>query len=223
MGLQVEENFSDEHYAFDKNGMKTSKWGTRFMGAVADGEDKTIWSGSSSGNFSVSSAYNILINIDPEGIVWNQIWKLETPHRIKFFLWTLCHNQILTRENCVKRCLTLTAFCPRCNNVEETRLHLLRNYQLSKSICVHGYKAHSWMCFVNVDGSATSNPYDLISGGVCRDSQGLKLAWQRGYRIVILESDSLIVENKVLKPLTDKDLLSRIILECKSLMNMNYN
>ncbi|KAF3772283.1 hypothetical protein EJ110_NYTH58309 [Nymphaea thermarum] len=47
---------------------------------------------------------------------------------------------------------------------------------------------------LNVDAAARTNPGDLADGGIFRNDNGN--AWKRGFRKVIVESDSLLVLNK---------------------------
>ncbi|XVE92022.1 hypothetical protein REPUB_Repub01dG0061500 [Reevesia pubescens] len=43
---------------------------------------------------------------------------------------------------------------------------------------------------------------------------GLLLAWEQGYRMVMVESDSLIAIRKIQQPLRDLDPLFNVIHEC---------
>ena len=47
---------------------------------------------------------------------------------------------------------------------------------------------------------------------------GLKIAWQKGFRKVLLDSDSLLSINKIKLPIKDKDPMTRLTLECKHLL-----
>ncbi|XVF31410.1 hypothetical protein REPUB_Repub16aG0143600 [Reevesia pubescens] len=101
---------------------------------------------------------------------------------------------------------------------------------------------------INVDGSAITNPESLSVGGICPDSQwlwcfgfmlrmdygcilkaelhailaGLKLAWSRGFKKVIIESDSLTGVQRLHQSLQDRDPYSLLIKECKHLMEFNW-
>ena len=101
---------------------------------VREENDRTIWSASPSGMFSVSSAYNLLLGTSPANFNWNLVWKKTLPPRIKFFLWLVVHNRLLTREVCVRRHIPTTAHCPRCDDPCESILHLLRDCQESQVI-----------------------------------------------------------------------------------------
>ncbi|XVE96968.1 hypothetical protein REPUB_Repub02eG0269900 [Reevesia pubescens] len=307
--------------------------------------DKLYWSDSQNGEFSVSSAYNMVAGVVSETGFWSLIWKLETLPRIKFFFWVACHNRILTRESCVLRGISNDASCPRCLNAVESKLHLLRDCPYSMSIWKHWFRGvqldhfsnlsfHDWvlfnlhrkntfiyedvswptyfsftcwflwkfrnkvvfedgfvwpfnmldiiqkhvLCFrysntvrpgrllkqqvliawerpplhfikVNVDGAAIANTESIAAGGLCRNDQGdwlcgftlklgvgtilhaeiqailtgLRLAWEKGFVRVIVETDSLLAVEKIHTPVLDRDPLSRLILECKQLINRQWD
>src|SRR3954467_9985643 len=54
------------------------------------------------------------------------IWKAQIPLKIKFFLWQMMQNAILTRDNMKKRKWPGNPKCSFCNQVE-TRDHLFFN------------------------------------------------------------------------------------------------
>lgn len=68
-------------------------------------DDYTGWNEEASGEFSISSAYDIVVNVEEpiEAAKWNSIWKLKVPNRIRTFLWLVRHGRILTNGNRVKR------------------------------------------------------------------------------------------------------------------------
>ncbi|XVF01309.1 hypothetical protein REPUB_Repub04eG0076800 [Reevesia pubescens] len=103
----------------------------RFQG---EEENKLYWTGSSNGNFTMSSAYKMDSNRVTELRFWSLLCNLDTLRRIKFFLWTVCHNQILTKGNYVARGIMTDACCPQCLNAAETQEHLLRDYPTSMAI-----------------------------------------------------------------------------------------
>ncbi|XVF22870.1 hypothetical protein REPUB_Repub12eG0208500 [Reevesia pubescens] len=312
---------------------------------LQEGDDKTIWTGSSNGVFSVKSAYDLMVSASHQSPVWNQIWKLDVLPRVKSFLWLLNHNRLLTKEQCHRRGLLPDTICSRCLIDAEDRLHLLRDCPDSRLIWSYWFRGvhldhfcslnfndwlmynlrrknvfvdqgiqwpilFSYICWfiwsfrnksifevgfqwpnnfrdivtryvtqyllhsskigtisvkrqvyiawqpppegfvkLNVDGAAASCPGEITAGGICRDSlghwlfgfisqlgygcilqaelyaifSGLNLAWQRGYKKVILESDSMLAVNKVNKPLEERDPLTRIIIKCKRLLLLDWD
>lgn len=51
------------------------------------------------------------------------IWKAKIPLKVKIFLWFICHNAILTKDNVLRRNWEGDSKCLFCDN-EETILHL---------------------------------------------------------------------------------------------------
>jgi hypothetical protein len=76
--------------------------------------DKLIWKGSSSGVFSVKSAYHLGMErrlsdkgesskISQSSKVWKSIWRLNVRGVVKTFIWRVCKNTLPTRENLFKK------------------------------------------------------------------------------------------------------------------------
>jgi hypothetical protein len=69
---------------------------------LTDRSDIFKWSLNSSGQFFVSSMYQVFIDTN---IVSNNsyLWKIRIPLKIKVFIWLLYREAILTKDNLVKR------------------------------------------------------------------------------------------------------------------------
>ena len=102
---------------------------------------------------------------------------------------------------------------------------------------------------VNVDATARTNPGDLSIGVLIRDSEGrwlfgfarrfgwgnitraeiyaiyygLLFAWERNFRRVIIESDSLHAVTKINGDLNSSDLLFQVIYACKELLSRGWD
>lgn len=65
-----------------------------------DGQDVCLWPGSSSttGSFTVSSAYNLLCHLEEDSNCdsWKKIWKLATKERVRHFVWLLVVQTVIT-------------------------------------------------------------------------------------------------------------------------------
>jgi hypothetical protein len=61
------------------------------------------------------------------------VWKIETPPNIHFFLWLLFHNSILTRDNLVKRQNVDDLTCVFCNE-PGTCTHFLLECMVARAI-----------------------------------------------------------------------------------------
>ncbi|KAL5754100.1 hypothetical protein ACOSP7_022320 [Xanthoceras sorbifolium] len=94
--------------------------------------DKQIWGLSKSGEFSVKSAYNSLV--DGSEWRWRFIWGLHLPPKILHFLWILLHGRLLTNCQRNSRGLSSVVTCPRCEEGSEDINHLLRDSKLGKGV-----------------------------------------------------------------------------------------
>jgi hypothetical protein len=72
--------------------------------------------------------YNVLCDIDNgyKDDIWKYMWKLQVTERVKYFMWLVCHDRILTNSRRARMGLC-HAMCSFCGNVEETCLHALRD------------------------------------------------------------------------------------------------
>nr|POE81420.1 putative ribonuclease h protein [Quercus suber] len=64
-------------------------------------------------------------SMGPMKSIWNGIWKLEVPNRIKLFMWRAGNDSLPTRVNLVCRKLLTESTCPLCKLEPEDTLHAL--------------------------------------------------------------------------------------------------
>ena len=65
--------------------------------------DQILWTYSSSGKYCVQSLYAIVNHRGVVPIFVHDVWKLNIPRWVQFFLWLLSNNRVLTRDNLAKR------------------------------------------------------------------------------------------------------------------------
>ncbi|KAK9991527.1 hypothetical protein SO802_026512 [Lithocarpus litseifolius] len=101
-----------------------------------DVEDVLIWPLSSSGNYSVRSAYRMLMEAEnfvlpssssplSEHNIWKKIWKLKVPKKVCHFLWRAAKDSLPTKQNLRLRHIPLDDTCEGCNDHSESLLHCL--------------------------------------------------------------------------------------------------
>ncbi|KAM2701019.1 hypothetical protein EV2_002895 [Malus domestica] len=73
--------------------------------------DKLVWHYTVNGDYSVKTGYGVAMNLMENGalgrkgrgarsehctnnLVWKQIWRLQVPNKIKFFIWKCCNNAL---------------------------------------------------------------------------------------------------------------------------------
>ncbi|KAG9442213.1 hypothetical protein H6P81_018067 [Aristolochia fimbriata] len=89
-------------------------------------EDELVWSLSPNGSYTVASAYTHFLGHPGGSSQAKLAWKLEAPPKVKMFIWSVAHNKILTRENLVRRGISLPSLlCPLCQDKQESVDHLL--------------------------------------------------------------------------------------------------
>ncbi|OIT27443.1 putative ribonuclease h protein, partial [Nicotiana attenuata] len=95
-----------------------------FIPSVTTKEDTLVWALTSNGKFSQSSAYSFIHNSaqsgpqgDSDQFKW--LWKMQTPNKIKFFIWTLTHRRLPTRALLSSMGINCPTRCHYCNAEQE--------------------------------------------------------------------------------------------------------
>ncbi|XP_070045035.1 uncharacterized protein [Nicotiana tomentosiformis] len=95
------------------------------FGTTENSWDVPRWMPSPSGNFSVSSAWNILRHRDHVNPDYNKIWTKDLPFKISFFLWILWKGKIPTDNLWRRSGYLVVSKCWCCSQPqEETFQHL---------------------------------------------------------------------------------------------------
>uniref|UniRef100_A0A199UBV5 Uncharacterized protein n=1 Tax=Manihot esculenta TaxID=3983 RepID=A0A199UBV5_MANES len=82
------------------------------------GEDNIAWKGAKEGAIAI----------------WEHIWALKCPQRVRNFIWLACRGKILTNEERFRRGLTNNEACGLCGAHQESVLHVLRDCRMIKSV-----------------------------------------------------------------------------------------
>ncbi|KAL1121489.1 hypothetical protein V6Z11_D01G236200 [Gossypium hirsutum] len=90
------------------------------------GLDKIAWTGTSSGCFSIKSAYH--------KEAWKLPWKVEVPQRVRFFLWLVLKQRLLTQAERLRRGVINDARCSVCGHGYEDVLHTIRDCDAAKKV-----------------------------------------------------------------------------------------
>ncbi|KAL4362824.1 hypothetical protein GQ457_04G010070 [Hibiscus cannabinus] len=98
--------------------------------------DAFAWTSTSSGIFSVASAYAHLLEpawdvIDPK---WSWIWSLAVTPRIRMFIWLILKRRLMKNEERARRGLSSDASCPCCGCVSESIAHILRDCPSTRAL-----------------------------------------------------------------------------------------
>ena len=98
--------------------------------------DRIIWGLTLNGRYSTSSAYKTSVscassnnanssNLEAQKLVWNGIWQLRTPNKIKHFVWHACNNALPTMKNPYHHYISTSEICEICRIDAEDPLHAL--------------------------------------------------------------------------------------------------
>jgi ribonuclease HI len=107
--------------------------------------DIQIWRGTTSGEFSVRSAYHLGKEIEKrnepessnkvkENAVWKILWNMDVPNAEKNFFWRACNNLLPTKENLMKKRVVSEPWCPICEREPESVIHVLWECSAAKDV-----------------------------------------------------------------------------------------
>ncbi|KAK7259832.1 hypothetical protein RIF29_25447 [Crotalaria pallida] len=99
------------------------------------GDDRMIWPSNKFGSFTVASAYAKINDWDHvEGDpLWQRVWKIQGPERVRMFAWQVVHGRLLTNSRKSRWGLGSPS-CLACLGVDEDILHVLRDCPKAKAV-----------------------------------------------------------------------------------------
>jgi hypothetical protein len=89
-------------------------------------EDTLIWQFSFNEVFSSEFLYKVIYFRGIQPVFVSAMWKIKVPPRVRYFLWLLSKNKVLTRDNLSKRREVEDASCLFCCE-KESVFHLFFN------------------------------------------------------------------------------------------------
>ena len=108
--------------------------------------DRARWKETTSGEYSVSSAYALELkrqkpqdggessNSEELKGMWRRIWKLKIPGKVRHFLWRACNETLPTSQNLQRRKIMVDPRCRICDGEVETTTHILWECPLANSV-----------------------------------------------------------------------------------------
>lgn len=76
--------------------------------------------------------------------------RVQSPNRIKAFLWKLAHGKLLTNIERNRRGMTAYVICSRCNSNPETIMHILRDCEEAQQCWNNVIKPEHWSKFFSL-------------------------------------------------------------------------
>ncbi|CAA7024106.1 unnamed protein product [Microthlaspi erraticum] len=99
---------------------------------VTGAKDHLAWRDSSNGEFSVTSAYELITRDgNPKqnmSLFYDRIWSVVAPERVRLFIWLVSHQVIMTNVERKRRHISYSDVCSVCKGDFETIIHILRDY-----------------------------------------------------------------------------------------------
>ncbi|KAH9750457.1 reverse transcriptase domain-containing protein [Citrus sinensis] len=89
--------------------------------------DSWYWMHEAKGVYTVRSSYKMLapcLDI-PSSSIWNQLWRLEVPSKVKHFMWRALTDVLPTTENLLKKYVEVPPACITCHASSESICHIL--------------------------------------------------------------------------------------------------
>ncbi|CAN0846497.1 Putative ribonuclease H protein At1g65750 [Linum grandiflorum] len=101
------------------------------MSVTGSRDDCIVWHHSKSGNYTVRSAYRMLLDASETmvslGVAreWRELWQLDIPPKIKHFAWRVARGVLATRDNLQRRHVNVPRHCGGCAFSIENTWNLL--------------------------------------------------------------------------------------------------
>jgi hypothetical protein len=100
---------------------------------LTEQEDSITWRWTRDGKFSVASAYRCQFRGCFTSLPATKIWRCFVEPKVKFVLWLVLHDKILTADNMLKKHSPCNQTCSLCFCMEETTAHLLTHCNFSEA------------------------------------------------------------------------------------------
>lgn len=105
-------------------------------------ENKIVWYHAINEVYTTKNGYSWLIlrklGYGLHRFFWRAIWKLGVPPKIQVFTWRIGHDLLPTNAKIALINLAFNKLYPRCNEVEETLVHAIRDCVMARETLING-------------------------------------------------------------------------------------
>ncbi|MQM15799.1 hypothetical protein Taro_048758 [Colocasia esculenta] len=91
---------------------------------LSDASYRWVWRWDKGGSYSVKSAYHIIVNGGLRHGLHFQVWRPQTPIKVKVLIWRISLGRLPTRDRLLRLFLELPSMCVLCGVDEEIMDHL---------------------------------------------------------------------------------------------------
>ncbi|CAA7020915.1 unnamed protein product [Microthlaspi erraticum] len=153
-------------------------------------EDRLSWTGNPNGEFTVRSAYTLLTeNETPRQNMFDffqRVWRSAVPERVRFFLWLIGNQSVMTNAERKRRHLCDSDICPvyvAKETIQAIEKHKTLSAEPAREERMIGWNppVSGWFK-LNTDGASRGNPGPAAAGGVIRNHHG---EWCGGFGLNI--------------------------------------
>ena len=110
-----------------------------------ESRDTLVWNENKAQTFSVRTTYHVALQMNRTGIgehsrvregkqVWNRLWKLSVPPKVRNFVWWASSNILPTQANLARRRVPIDPKCVVCGSSDETVFHILWQCPLAQNV-----------------------------------------------------------------------------------------
>ncbi|XP_070055169.1 uncharacterized protein [Nicotiana tomentosiformis] len=189
-------------------------------------EDYPIWAKTEDGKFSTKTVYQKESNHSSHDILFQNIWHNKIPFKISFLAWRVLHRKLPIDElmykfgnYVVSRCHCCNA--PKCETLQlvfidsDLVVKLWNNFggPLGMGGIVRDCRGNMIMTFAVPKRCSSNNMVEAHAA-----KYGLEWCIQQGFGDIILEIDSLIIANILIKDTVEKCKLKAIIQQTKQML-----
>ncbi|XP_026399370.1 uncharacterized protein LOC113295234 [Papaver somniferum] len=188
-------------------------FGANELPVIDDKGDRRIWCGTSTGKFTVASAYELIRNKFPTLQWTKQVWHPSIHPSISSSVWKIVRRVVPSDDNLKRRKVQLDSRCPFCKNSEETLEHILWYCNFSELI---------WKRLGRIFNFLNPNSLEDILKLAKTKSPSIKEVWRNASLVTMKElwflRNKVVYENAAVNQENLKRSIMKMVQDCDCIM-----